>query len=169
MAELTVQERLQPSLLDRLRDDEPGEKRESRDRRVLSLQRLRDCVVRDLAWLLNASNLGCALDTDLYPNIAASVLNFGMPPLAGTSGVGTDVARLEAILHDAILAFEPRILAQSLTVRLTLQSEAHNSRALVFDIEGEMWAQPVPIRIFLRTEVDLEVRVVRVSDNAGLR
>ena len=36
MAELTPKERLQPSLLDRLTDDEPEQQQESRDKRVLS-------------------------------------------------------------------------------------------------------------------------------------
>ena len=41
MAELLPQERLQPSLLDRLTDYEPGSAVESRERRVLSTQQLR--------------------------------------------------------------------------------------------------------------------------------
>ncbi len=48
MAELTPQERLQPSLLDRLTDDRPQETRESRERRVLSMRQLRASVMRDL-------------------------------------------------------------------------------------------------------------------------
>ncbi|MCY2964699.1 MAG: type VI secretion system baseplate subunit TssE, partial [Planctomycetota bacterium] len=41
MAELTSQERLQPSLLDRLTDDAPDQKSESRERRVLSVSGMR--------------------------------------------------------------------------------------------------------------------------------
>ena len=41
MAELTAQERLQPSLLDRLVDHAPDEKRESDDKRTLTKQALR--------------------------------------------------------------------------------------------------------------------------------
>lgn len=169
MAELTVQEKLQPALLDRLCDDEPEHQQESRDRRVLSLQRLRECVVRDLAWLLNAGNLGSELDREAYPNVASSVLNYGMPALAGTSSAGADIRDLESRMYDAVRNFEPRILPHTLHVSLIRQGEQHNSRALVFDIEGELWAQPVPIRIFLRTEVDLDVGAVKVTDNAGFR
>ena len=64
MAELTQQERLQPSLLDRLTDDEPEKKQESREKRVVSLRRLREGVLRDLAWLLNTSNLAVLEDLD---------------------------------------------------------------------------------------------------------
>ena len=46
MAELSQQERLQPSLLDRLTDRDPERKVESRTERVLSLQQLRKSVIR---------------------------------------------------------------------------------------------------------------------------
>ncbi|MGV8301633.1 type VI secretion system baseplate subunit TssE, partial [Pseudomonas aeruginosa] len=49
MAELTLQERLQPSLLDRLTDDEPGNLKEAAERRVLTLNQLKASVLRDLA------------------------------------------------------------------------------------------------------------------------
>ena len=78
MAELTPKERLQPSLLDRLTDNEPDRRLEGRDLRVLSPQRLRESVRRDLTWLFNAVNLaavrgssepprGRALDAELRP------------------------------------------------------------------------------------------------------
>jgi type VI secretion system protein ImpF len=53
MAELFQKERLQPSLLDRLADDEPYKKTESRDQRVLSFHKLKQFVLRDLQWLLS--------------------------------------------------------------------------------------------------------------------
>ena len=53
MAELTQKERLQPSLLDRLTDDEPPTQQESREKRVLSMHKLRLFVLRDISWLLN--------------------------------------------------------------------------------------------------------------------
>ena len=73
MAELTPGERLQPSLLDRLTDDSPQSKKESRDQRVLSVRRLRACVLRDLAWLLNTTNLGSDFDSKRFPDVAKSL------------------------------------------------------------------------------------------------
>jgi type VI secretion system protein ImpF len=61
MVDLTARERLQPSLLDRLTDEEPGSEAESRERRVLSLRALRNGVLRDLAWLFNTT---CLLSAD---------------------------------------------------------------------------------------------------------
>ena len=83
MAELTPKDRLQPSLLDRLTDDSPDSRVESRERRVLSPSQLRDCVRRDLAWLLNTTNLESTTSLADVPEVAASVLNFGVIDLAG--------------------------------------------------------------------------------------
>ena len=119
MAELTHKERLQPSLLDRLTDLEPEKTQESREQRVFALTRLRESVLRDLAWLLNTTNLAAAQDLSRYPQVASSVLNFGMPDLSGTSVAGTDSATLERALRQAIVDFEPRILRHTLSVRLS--------------------------------------------------
>jgi type VI secretion system protein ImpF len=42
---------------------------------------------------------------------------------------------------------------------------SHN--ALSFEIESELWAQPLPLHLFLRTAVDLEAGKVEVSDQGG--
>lgn len=51
-----MSERLQPSLLDRLTDDDPTNPREGREARVIDIRRLRDIIQRDLGWLLNTTN-----------------------------------------------------------------------------------------------------------------
>ena len=54
MAEALSRDRLYPSLLDRLLDDEPGKATEPRENRSATLARLRENVLRDLSWLFNA-------------------------------------------------------------------------------------------------------------------
>ncbi len=167
MAELTPQERLQPSLLDRLTDDERGESQESRERRVLSLRKLRECVLRDLAWLLNAGNLAATEDLDEYPLVAGSVLNYGMSDFSGRAASGIDASRMERDLRQAIIDFEPRILRQSVRVHISMNREQMSQNTLTIEIEGELWAQPVPERLFLKTQIDLETGHVTVSEAAG--
>jgi type VI secretion system protein ImpF len=167
LAELTHKERLQPSLLDRLTDLEPEKTQESREQRVFALTRLRESVLRDLAWLLNTTNLAAAQDLGRYPQVASSVLNFGMPDLSGTSVAGTDSATLERALRQAIVDFEPRILRNTLNVRLELNEDQMSHNAMTFLIEGELWAQPVPLRLYLKTEIDLEVGDVKVTGQTG--
>ena len=166
MADLTLKERLQPSLLDRLTDREPGTNRESRDRRILSVDKIRDCVIRDLGWLLNTGNLGSTEDLEAYPEVARSVLNYGAPDLAGVPASGTDVRALEKALKQAIIDFEPRIMKDTLRVSIDRQSQQHNPSAIVFRIEGQMWAQPMPLSLYLRTAIDLETGTFDVVESA---
>jgi type VI secretion system protein ImpF len=167
MAELTQKERLQPSLLDRLTDDEPHLSQESRDKRVLSPAKLRECVRRDLTWLFNTTNLATTENLDEHPGVARSVLNYGMPDLAGHSASGVDVAALERLLVRVIWDFEPRLLRSSVKVRLFVDERKMDHNAMCFDIQAELWAQPLPLRLFLRTEIDLENGGVNVSELGG--
>jgi type VI secretion system protein ImpF len=164
MPELTQKERLQPSLLDRLTDDEPHVSQESRDKRVLSPARLRECVRRDLTWLLNTINLATTEDLEESPEVARSVINYGMPDLAGHTVSSLDVRTMERLLVRVIWDFEPRLLRSSVRVRLVIDEQQMNHNALCFDIEAELWAQPLPLRLFLRTEIDLENGGVEVAE-----
>lgn len=164
MPELTPQERLQPSLLDRLTDEEPGSKTESRDRRVLSLQRLRESVIRDLGWLLNTGHLESVQSLERYPQVKRSTINYGMTDLTGIPASGVDVKRVEKMIRETILLFEPRILDRNLVVKVEVNSGVMTHNAITFRIEGELWAQPLPLRLYLRTEVDLETGAFTVAE-----
>lgn len=167
MAELTQKERLQPSLLDRLTDDAPDKTQESRDQRVLSLSRLRQGVLRDMAWLLNTGSLAGAENLDGYPLVAGSVINYGIPDLAGTTLTGADVRQIERRVRQAIWDFEPRILRDSVKVTVIASSDQMNRNAMTFDIVGDLWAQPLPLRLYLRTELDLETGNMEIMERAG--
>lgn len=167
MAELTPKERLQPSLLDRLTDDAPERREESREDRVLSPRRLKACVIRDLEWLLNCSDLDSVQDLAPYPRVADSVVNYGLPDLAGRNVSGLDVLNLERALRRAILRFEPRILRQSLSIRAVVDESKMTANAIRFDIEGELWGNPLPQRLYLKTNVDLESGEIQVSETAS--
>ena len=167
MADLTQKERLQPSLLDRLTDEHPENRRESREARVISPSRLRECVRRDLAWLLNTTHLHALQDLDEYPNVAASVLNYGMPDLSGRTTSGLDTMSLQHALRRVIQDFEPRLVSNSLRLKLFVDEKQMNHNAMSFDIEAELWAQPLPLRLFLRTAIDLEGGTVEVIDMGG--
>lgn len=166
MAELTTQERLQPSLLDRLTDDEPGQKLESREKRVISASRLRDCVTRDVAWLLNCVNLGRDAGIEDYPEVARSVVNFGIPDLTGVAVAGINADDLQRQLRDAIVAFEPRLTPSTLQVRVESNADRMDRRSLTFRIDSEMWAQPIPLNLYLKTDVDLETGGVKVTEGS---
>ena len=153
MAEALSRDRLYPSLLDRLVDDEPGKATEARENRAASLQKLRENVLRDLNWLFNATQSSIDFEDD--PVLVGSVINYGMPPLAGRPASQYDTTELARALREVILRFEPRIVAHTLKVTADRnKGDTHN--VLGFRIEGQLWSQPIPLEIFMRTEIDLE-------------
>ena len=164
MPDLTPKERLQPSLLDRLTDDEPERQVESRDKRVLSLERLRAGVRRDLAWLFNTTQLASAQALHAFPEAAASTINYGLPDLAGKTASNVVGPALENLVRLSIWQFEPRLRKQSVQVRITRSAQGYSHNAVVMTIDAELWAQPVPVRLLLRTDIDLESGEVQVSE-----
>jgi type VI secretion system protein ImpF len=156
VAELTAQERLQPCLLDRLTDEQPEVSQEGRDRRVVNLRQLRQAVLRDLAWLLNSSAHLDPADAAEFPHIAASVLNYGIPDMCGLTSSHIQAGEVERMLQDAVRRFEPRILPRTLKVISSTNRDSTGPNAICFEIRGDLWAQPTPEPLFLRTEVDLD-------------
>lgn len=156
MAELTPIERLQPCLLDRLTDDEPDSKKESRDQRVMSLRKYRKALLRDLGMLLNSKNHPSHDEIYEFGEVSHSVLNYGIPDLCGVPVRNIRSGEVETEIKRCIAKFEPRINQGSLSVRMASPTDSEYVRAISFEIEGEMWAQPLPDHLFVKTEVDLE-------------
>lgn len=166
MAQLTPKEKLQPSLLDRLTDLRPDVRTSNAGVRVLSMQELREGVQRDLGALLNATALDVVEDLSAYPNVQHSTLNFGMPDMSGKTASGVDVKELERVLLRAIQEFEPRITGETLKVTGdVLDKKGHNT--MIITIEGELWSQPLPQKLLLRTELDLESGEIKVEEAGG--
>jgi type VI secretion system protein ImpF len=166
-------ERLKPSLLERLTDDAPLDAVEGLRERFATARTLRDSVVRDLGWLLNSVRLSSTQDLAAFPLAAKSVLNFGMPDLAGRTLSSIDVSSLEAELKQAIIDFEPRLLPDS--VQVTVQSKnavargAHTEQdetanSMQFIVQALLQAYPSPLGLWLRTEIDLETGDVSIAD-----
>lgn len=157
-------ERLLPALLDRLSDDHPDQRKEATDSRVLSKSAFRRSVLRDLAWLLNTTNAEAETEFGESP-ARRSVLNFGIVPLAGVSVSGHDWQAIERAVREAILAFEPRIIPDTLAVSVigeTDSESAHNEMAM--EIKGQLWCQPYPMELLLRSRLDLESGQVFIED-----
>ncbi len=87
---------------------------------MLSNQRLRDGVRRDLNWLFNTTNLASVQSLELYPEVERSVLNYGLPDLAGRTASSIDRDQLERQLRRAIWEYEPRLTRKSIQVKLAV-------------------------------------------------
>lgn len=160
-------DRLQPALLDRLRDDDPDTRSDPPEQRVLSRQQLRQAVLRDLSWLFNSARLSDSQPLDAWPQAKRSVIDYGLPALSGLCASSIDAVSLEAQVRQAIIDHEPRILAPTLKVEAVVDDEQldhHNQ--ISFRISGQLWAQPVPLELLLHTDIDLETGRVDIKELA---
>lgn len=162
-------DRLLPCLLDRLTDEAPGCQVEPAESGLASQSRLRAAVLRDLGWLMNATRPGAAESLEAWPEARRSVLNYGLPALGGQTSSTLDLQALERAIREAILRFEPRLLADTLEVEADAEAlfqqhglDGHNRVSL--RISGQIRAQPMPLELLLRTEWDLETGQVSLSE-----
>lgn len=177
MVGLTSQERLQPSLLDRLTDHEPQAVQEALADRVLNKKQLREAVLRDLSWLFNTTMQeppplsGDAERQRMWseaPEACASVLNYGIPSLSGLTISYREFPRLELMIRQAVVRFEPRIDPKTLEVKITNDmTTGVKPTSLRLVIKGQMWNQPVPLELLLSADVDVDTGQTLVRDMRG--
>ena len=167
MGQWSLKERLQPSLLDRLTDRHPEKSKESTAQQSMSQKEFKDAVIRDLGWLLNSVSLDVCVDLEPYPEVRRSVLNYGMPDISGHTSSTINVKTVESSLKQAIREFEPRIIRNSLRVKVHSDPSDMSNNSLVFEIEGAVFGQPSPFQIVLRSELNLECGEFRVAEDFG--
>ena len=166
----TPEEQLQPALLDRLTDDEPDKKLEPRTQRVMSKRKMRDAVLRDLVWLFNTTRTDHeGMSPEAAPHAWRSVINYGLPAFAGETASSVEIPDLERAIRQAVLDFEPRILPSSLRVKALETGAFDHHNVIGVEISGQLWSQPVPLDLLVRTEIDLETGQVQVADLAPSR
>jgi type VI secretion system protein ImpF len=135
------------------------------DRGVFNMRRLRECVFRDLRWLLNSMSLDTTEKLERYPEVERSVLNYGMPALAGRTMSSIDPRATAERIAAAIRCFEPRLAK----VRVTAEKRAAGSHefALEFKIDAELWGQPAPQHLLMNTRIDLDTGQVSLAEGAS--
>ncbi|RYD61600.1 MAG: type VI secretion system baseplate subunit TssE [Sphingomonadales bacterium] len=123
---------------------------------------LRATVRRELAWLLNTTNLASVQDLEPFPHVQTSVLNYGVPDLAGRSWTNRMVLQRARDLRTAIRTFEPRIDAQSLTVEPVPEVERPNAITYIINADVTSAVEAMPVRF--RTDIEQQTAAVTVRD-----
>lgn len=167
MGQWSLKERLQPSLLDRLTDRNTEKTKESITQQSMSQKEFKDAVIRDLAWLLNSVSLDVCVDLEAYPEVRRSVLNYGLPDISGHTSSTIDVKAVESSVKKAIQEFEPRIIRNSLRVKVHSDPADMTHNSLVFEIEGTVFGQPSPFQIMLRSDLNLECGEYSLKEKSG--
>lgn len=115
---------------------------------------LRATLLRELGWLLNTTNLGAVQDLSGTPEVASSVLNYGLGGLSGTLLTRETVRTRAREMREAIVRYEPRVDRASLEVEAETESPRPNRIGFVIrgDIVEAVMAMPVEIR----TDVEVD-------------
>ncbi len=176
---MAFKERLNPTLFDKLVADldMPGLREDSRVNElsrstmqqysVPQLDRfnetsLRDTVKRDLAWLLNTSNMAAGTNLDAFPHVKTSVLNFGVPALTGRAVSARALQQRARDIHVAIRTFEPRMSAAGLHVEPVNATMRDNS--VTYVIHGDITAAVNAIPVRFNADVEADTSIVTVRD-----
>ncbi|GJH18798.1 type VI secretion system baseplate subunit TssE [Caballeronia novacaledonica] len=156
--------RIMPTLLDRLRDDEPRSTSESPDAFAVSRKQMRSIIQRDLTYLLNTTNIEDRIDSERYPQAAESTVNFGVPPLTGESLASLQWPNIEQALRRVIERFEPRLRSDSLTIRvLDAEKGVTHRNVLSFEVRGEIQMDPYPLEFMVQSSLDLETSQIDMN------
>lgn len=123
---------------------------------------LRATVRRELAWLLNTTNLSATTDLADYPEVATSVLNYGVPDLAGKSLHQRTVQHRAREIRAAIRTFEPRIDRDSLKVEPATTDEDLNK--IIFMIQGDVTSAVKALPVKFRTSLEVDSAAVDIFE-----
>lgn len=133
---------------------------------LLSLLRLdptppdpRSELLRDLQWLLNATTSLEAFTEEtgyISDQVQNSVLNYGMPPLAGFTAHKFHQGYLQEQIRHAIERFEPRLIPESINVSSREQVSDSAAGIMSFEIKALMRtkAGEEPWAIMSRIDLD---------------
>jgi type VI secretion system protein ImpF len=154
MAKTNPDRPVQLSVLDRLLDNDPSNRREAPLTRSQSVHELKAAIRRDLEWLLNTRS--CIQqpkgsdETDF--ELVESVYNYGVPDMTNLclSSV-RDRRQLSHLIEQAIANYEPRLQG----VHVVTQPVERDQRQLRFVIEGMLQIEPSPELVSFDTFVEM--------------
>lgn len=123
---------------------------------------LRATVRRELAWLLNTTHLDAVVDLEPFPHVQSSVLNYGVPDMAGKSLSRRMIIQRAREIRTAIRTFEPRIDGRSLTVEPVEEVERSNS--ITYLIQGDITSAVKALPVKFRTDIEADTATATVRE-----
>lgn len=129
--------------------------------RLYSLDRMTessylDTLRRDLSWLLNTIHLAETLNLDNAPQVATSVVNFGIPDFSVRTVASVNVQEASTAIATAVRQFEPRIATKTLRVTGEKQGGDEDLPSLVFNIVCDVGRDADAIQTSFKTRIDVE-------------
>lgn len=126
-------------------------------------QDVRRDVMRNIEWLLNTEAPVRLANREIPPQVANSVLCFGIEPYSGRAQSSLTPSDIAWSIRERIIAFEPRIDRHSLEVMVTDREGHQRFNKMRFTVVGQLRADPMPIEFVAQAEIDTESGAARVS------
>ncbi len=159
MAQARLPTALLPSLKDRLiNPDSMG----TQANPGYTIAQIIDSVRDDLEDLLNTRRAFEVKEAQ-YPQLAKSLVNYGLPDLTSLSGMQDEIAGgIATIIEQTIAAHEPRLRK----VRANVVSSRNIDLRVRFHIEAEVRVDPAP-RVTFETVVELTSGHTSILENSA--
>ena len=159
MSRIDPRQALAGSLLDRLRDEDPGNSRETARAGYQVLRDIHDSVRRDLENLLNTRQRCLAWPED-SDELEGSVVGYGIPDLTGENlSSQNNRAKFLRSIEDAIRRFEPRFQS----VKVTPVENENEDRTVHFRIDALLHADPLPEKLVFDSSLEPTTRAFEVA------
>ncbi|MCF6445710.1 type VI secretion system baseplate subunit TssE [Nereida sp. MMG025] len=115
---------------------------------------LRQHVRVHLATLMNTIRLDAAVDLSEAPHVASSILNYGFQDLSNLTRKELTSHNIEQSIKDSLSRHEPRLLKESIHVRVGLL-ESENSQRVEVHVTADLIADPADIPVEFNADVDM--------------
>ena len=143
--------RITPSVFDRLIDQEPRLSTEGIASRATTLRQLKESVKRDLENLLNTRQVVDEVPADLK-ELSHSLAAYGLPDFTNISIHNPqDYYKLQRAIENAIALFEPRL--EEVTVAILPPDE--RERAMHFRVDARLKIEPAPEPVTFDTILEI--------------
>jgi type VI secretion system protein ImpF len=163
MARTELDRAVQPSLLDRLTDDEPDAVADHSTTREASERLFRSTVQRDVEFLLNTRRTMVTAGPE-FPEVRHSVHQFGLPDMSGLSFTSAEGRkRLTEDISETLRTFEPRLM--NVEVRLA-DAGASAAAQVRFSIAATLRMDPSPEQIVFDTVLEIASGTYDVADKS---
>lgn len=163
MARTELERTVQPSLLDRLTDEEPRVPADRATTRDASARAFRTSVQRDVEYLLNTRRT-IVQPAERQVQLMRSVHQYGLPDMTGLSFSSPEGReQLADAILDTLRRFEPRLSDVSLTLK---ESEDGDTSQVRFAIAATLLMDPSPEQVLFDTVLDVATGNYALGDRS---
>ena len=162
MAKREIERTVQPSVLDRLTDDDPRSSADPRISYLESLRQFKVAVQRDLEWLLNTRRNPTPAPEEMT-ELSRSVYNYGVPDITSLSS-DSPAARAQLLrdVESTFAMFEPRL--ENVQISMVEQDGEARRRELRFVVEATLRLDPTPEQVVFDTVLHFSSGQIEVNN-----